>query len=306
MKKKSRLEMLFDAIIDKNLYGRGFLYHSVYYLAFGLFVQSLIHFLLNPQLLIIYVPSYVVLILVTATFTKNLTREVHPMASWLAYLLLFTSALSKTFAYVVQFPNVYPFFSPDAQRLSVLFISEGAILASLITIVVIGQRISLRNSVGLTDKFFDKEKDRWRNEVEDFPNFDKILESLDGGRFVAGIFDKGFFNLTILWSCNVMEEVIDAIAEGIINKNPEKKMLFRNEKGFRLPYPSQMKNLGYEFCQKSLNKVQLNVENLWQKVRNRIAHHNYRPSFDETNETLKILTSFVKETPNILQKWSSS
>ena len=305
MEEKSRLKTMFDAIKDKNLYGRGFLYSSLFYLVFVLFVQTVINFLLNPQLLIIYIPPYIGLILITAIFTKNLI-EFHPMAPMLAYLLLFTSALSKAFAYVAPFPNVYFFFPPFVQRLSVLFISEGALLASLITIVVLGQRISLRNSVGLSDKIFDKEKDRWKSEVEEFPNFDKILESLDGGRFVPGLFDKGFFNLTILWSCNVMEEVIDAIAEGVVNKNPEKKILFRNEKGFRLPYPSQMKNLGYEFCQKSQNKVQLNVENLWQKVRNRIAHHNYRPTFDETNETLKILISFVIETPTILQKWSSS
>lgn len=305
MEEKSRLKTMFDAIKDKNLYGRGFLYNSLFYLVFVLFVQTVINFLLNPQLLIIYVPPYIGLILITAIFTKNLI-EFHPMAPMLAYLLLFTSALSKAFAYVASFPNVYFFFPPFAQRLSVLSISEGALLASVITIVVLGQRISLRNSVGLTNKFFDKEKDRWKSEVQEFPNFGKILENLDGGRFIAGLFDKGLFGLTILWSCNIMEEVIDAITDGIVSKDSEKKALFRTEEGRSLRYPLQLKNLGYKFVLKHHTDNKFNVNILWHEVRRDIAHHNYKPTFYETNETLKILISFVRETPNILQKWSSS
>jgi len=34
-----------------------------------------------------------------------------------------------------------------------------------------------------------------------------------------------------------------------------------------------------------------------------IAHHNYKPKFHETNETIKILISFSKEMPEILHKW---
>lgn len=154
--------------------------------------------------------------------------------------------------------------------------------------------------------FFAKEKDRWKSEVGEFPNLDKILDSLDGGRFAAGLFDKGLFNLTILWSCNIMEEVVDAITEGIIIKSPEKKKLFRKESGSRLSYPLQLRSLGYEFCQKNKNIMQLNIDTLWHKVRNKIAHHNYKPTFDETNGTIVILTSFIKETPVILQKWKSS
>ncbi len=303
MEKKSRLETMFDAISDKNLYKRGFLSNSLPFLLFGLSTQVILHFLLNPQLFIIYVPLYVGFVFVTAILTKNLRGEFQPMAPLLAYLLLITSALSKAFALFAPFQHLVIFFSPLAQYLLVVMISEAAFLASLMTIVVLGQRISLRNSVGLSDRFFDKEKDRWKGEIEAFPNFDKILESLDGGRFVASLFDKGLFMLTILWSCNVMEEVIDAITEGILDEDPKKKTLFRNERGFRLAYPLQIKNLGYEFCQ---DKMQLTVETLWHRVRNKIAHHNYRPTFEETNKSIMILTSFIKETPVILQKWSSS
>jgi len=304
MQKKSKLKLLVDTIWDKNLYGRRFFYNSFFYLVFGLVIQFFMHFLFSPQLLIIYVPSYVGVILVTAGFTKNIKAEIHPMPSWLAYLLLYTSALSKAFAFVATFPDVYFFFPPFTQRLLILLISETALLASLVTIVVLGQRSSIRNSVGLDNKFFDKEKDRWKDEVKDFPNFDKILESLDGGRFAADLFDKGLFNLTILWSCNVMEEAIDAITDGIISENPDSKSKFRKKEGRRKPYPVQLKNLGYNSIVKHQKNEEFDVYKLWNVVRNKIAHHNYKPTFNETKETLKILISFVKATPKILQNKS--
>ena len=306
MQKKSKSRLLVDIFWDKSLYGRGFFRESFLYLVFGLVVQFFMHFLLSPHLLIIYLPVYVSMILITAGFTKNIKREIHPMPLWLAYLLLYTSALSKVFAFVVTFPDVFFFFPPLLQRLAVLAISETALLASLITIVILGQRSSIRDSVGLDDRFFDKEKDRWKDEVEDFPNVDKILEGLDGGHFIADLFDKGFFNLTILWSCNVMEEVIDAITDGIISENPESKSKFRNKEGRRKPYPVQLKNLGYISTMKHPKDEEFDVEKLWHEVRNKIAHHNYTPTFHETNETLKILISLVKATPEILtnRSWS--
>ena len=300
MQKKSKLRLLVDIIWDKSLYGRGFFRKSFLYLVFGLVVQFFMHFLFSPHLLIIYLPAYVSVILITAGFTKNIKREIHPMPPWLAYLLLFTSALSKAFAFVAPFPDVYFFFPPFLQRLSVLMISETALFASLVTIVILGQRSSIRDSVGLDDRFFDKEKDRWKDEVEDFPNLDKILEGLDGGRFIADLFDKGFFNLTILWSCNIMEEVIDAITDGIIGENPENKSKFRNKEGRRKPYPVQLENLGYISIIKQPKDEEFDVEKLWHEVRNKIAHHNYTPTFDETKETLKTLISLVKATPKIL------
>lgn len=293
MKKKSRLRLMFDAISDRNLYGRSFFFRSFLFLIFGLIMQYYFHYLLNPQLLIIYIPFYVGLFLLSALFAKNFKIEFHPMPWWLAYLLLYTSVFSKAFAYVAPFENTLIGF---LKRLLVMMISEPAFLVSLITIVVLGQRISLRENVGLDDKFFDKEKNRWKSEVEGFADFDKVLESLDGGRFVAGLFDKGLFNLTILWSCNVMEEVIDAITDGIIHRNPEKRTLFRKKSGSRLYYPLQLINLEYDLHQR--------CHGLW-GVRNKIAHRNYKPTFDETKEAMTILTLFTQETPAILQKWTS-
>ena len=55
-----------------------------------------------------------------------------------------------------------------------------------------------------------------------------------------------------------------------------------------------------EFYAKYQDENQLTVDNLWHKVRDRIAHHNYEPTFDETVGTITILTSFMRSVPNIL------
>jgi len=114
--------------------------------------------------------------------------------------------------------------------------------------------------------------------------------------FVASLFDKGLSSLTVLWSCNVMEEVTDVITDEIINRNAEHRTLFRKESDSRRYYPLQLKNLGYDFHPK--------CHTLW-GVRNKIAHRNYEPTFDETKEAMVILTLFTQKTPTILKKWIS-
>jgi len=220
--------------------------------------------------------------------TKNSKREFHPMNWWLSLLLLFVSVFSKLLSVTFPFENTLVGL---LKRLFVLSISESAFLVSLTMIVVHGQRVSLREKIGLHDKFFDKERSEWKSKLDEFPNSEKILESLDEGRFVARLFDSGFFNLAILWSCNVVERIVDATTAGIISKAPKKKILFRTEEGRRLTYPVQLEKLGYE---------SYNVETLWHRIRNKIAHHNYKPTFPETKEALEIIVSFVKEMPAIL------
>ncbi|MBX5328604.1 MAG: hypothetical protein QHH18_07500 [Candidatus Bathyarchaeota archaeon] len=152
----------------------------------------------------------------------------------------------------------------------------------------------------MTDNFFIRQKEIWKNELKEFQNADKIIECLDDGRFIASLFDEGLFNLTILWSCNIMEKVIDAIVNEIIARNPEKRGLFRTEEGRPRNYPRQLENLGYKYS--AVNKL-FDVDTLWNKIRNNIAHHNYKPTFDETYETLNILVSFTREMPKMLKSW---
>lgn len=290
MKKDSRLA----AILDKNLYGGKFFFFSLPYLIIGLTIQLFFLWLNFRYLVIIYLPFFFALVLVSGFATKNFGKEFHLMSLWFAYLLFITSVCTRAFAVVFPFDATLLGF---AQFFIVLMVSEVAFVISVIMIVVSGQRASLRKRIGLDDRFFEKGKHTWKNELVGFPNLDRIIQTLDEGQFLASLFEKGVFNLTILWSCNVMAKAIDAIADGIISKTPEKKHLFRTEKGRFRPYPTQLRNLGYTSYQ---DRNQFNVDTLWHKIRNKIAHHNYRPTFGETKATLELLISFVEEMPNIL------
>lgn len=59
--------------------------------------------------------------------------------------------------------------------------------------------------------------------------------------------------------------------------------------------------------QENRNKgKQLTIDTLWNEVRNKIAQHNHIPTFNETNDAIKILISFMKEMPMTLHNWDSS
>lgn len=297
--KKAKSRPSFEAIRDKNLYGRKFFSGGFFYLVFGLIMQFFAYFLLTPQYLVFYIPLYFIAIfLLSAPFAKNLW-EFHPMNLSLAYMMLYTSVFAKVFVLYVPFP-----FGPTFNLLTwfvVVSISEIAFLSSLVSIVVVSQRGSLRIKIGLLDKLFDKEKDVWKRELKGFPNLDKVVDSLDEGRFIASLFENGYFNLTVLWSCSVMEKAVDSIQDGMISKNPENIKLFEEEKGKRLAYTRKLRNLGFND-----KDYQLDFERVWHKIRDRVAHHTHKPTFEETEETLKTLITFTREMPKILQKQVSS
>jgi len=297
--KKSMFDLMFHAIWDRNLYGFSFFFRSLPFLGVGLVIQYYAYYISNPQLLLIYVTTFIALIALTALFAKNFKKSFHPMQWWLACLFFYASILSKAFAFVGSFESTIIGF---LQRLLVLSISEITLFLSLIAIVALGQRISLRRNVGLTDNFFDKGRNKWESELEGFPNLSKILESLHDGRYTSQLFDAGYFNLAVLWSCNVMEKAIDAITNGMIEEDPEKRILFRNEER-HLPYPTQLKNMGYEYSVENGKKFDGYV--LWHEVRNRIAHYNHLPTYDETNQTIKFLVAFVDQMPSILNGLST-
>jgi hypothetical protein len=252
-------------------------------------------------MLVVYVPTAFGLILISALGAKNFSKEFHCIGYHLGLLFLFTSVLAETSTFLLHVENsLYGAF----QIIVVFSISTIAFVISTVHITVWGQRVSLRDSVGLTDDFFSKQKKIWKDELNGFPNSKKIIDSLDDGRFVASLFDSGFFNLTVLWSCNVMEKIIDAAADGIISKNPKKADLFKTKDGRSQNYPRQLKNLGYKYCQENDNESKsLDVDTLWNVLRNKIAHRNYKPTFHETYGTLRILVLFMKEMPRILQAW---
>lgn len=281
--------------MDRRLYGVVFFYRSLPFVVIGLVVQSYVFALFFPQLLLVYVTVYITLLVFSGLLAKNSGREFHAMDWSLAYIFLTTSILGLGFAFSANFEITPLGF---LQAFLVVIVPETALLLSSIIITVLGQRVSLRYSFGMSDGVFGKARKRWEQELDTFPNLDNILSSLDEGRFVASLFDKGFFNLAILWSCNVMEKIVDATATEIVSQMPDKEPLFRYEGGRRRPYPEQLNNLGYglqETYKTALWRV-------WD-VRRKIAHYNHRPTFNETAEVLRTLISFAEEMPRILKSW---
>jgi hypothetical protein len=193
-------------------------------------------------------------------------------------------------------------------NLATFVFAQIAFVFSILNIIVIGQRVSLRNNVKLKDDFFDKGKERWEKELAGFPNLDGILENLNQGKYIAGLFERGSFDLTILWACNIMGNIVNTATDAIIDKFPVREELFRRKKvdragGIHIDferYPIQLVNLGF-FPQKRSEQdgENFNLEILWQ-TRNDIAHRNEKPSFFMTIETLRVLVSFTNEMPKLL------
>ena len=179
-----------------------------------------------------------------------------------------------------------------------------ALTVAIVEVTVLGQIVSLRDNIHLNDVFFRKQRRIWEKDLEGFPNSGRIIEKIDDGRFIPVFFDRGSFNLVVLWSCNVMEEIIDAAVEGIIQKDPTKKLTFKNERGGPQRYASQLKNLNYVHHQRiGRESEQMSIEDLWDKVRNPIAHHKYKPTFDQTFAALTIFVRFMEEFPKTVQSW---
>jgi hypothetical protein len=255
-------------------------------------------------MLAVYVPLYFGIILLSGLIAKNFGREFHAMSYWLGLLFLPVSVLAETLAFVIRVENTLFGF---LQILLILSISNVALVTSTLHIIIYGERASLRENIRLTDDFFGKQKKIWKDELDGFPNLNNILDNLDDGRFVASLFDRGSFNLAVLWSCNLMEKIIDTAAEGIISKNPPRRPLFKKEDGGPQRYPLQLRNLGYEPRPEAGSKnEQIDIETLWHKIRNDVAHRNYKPTFHETYGALRILVSFTEEMPRVLQAWKTS
>jgi hypothetical protein len=248
------------------------------------------------------VPVFFALVLVSGLGSKNFarTQEVPNMGHLRGFLFLIVSAFAVVFPFLMKFPNdMYGLF----QFLSTVSISNVALTVAIVEVTVLGQRVSLRDNIRLNDGFFKKQKMIWEKDLEGFPNSERIIEKIDDGRFIPGFFDRGSFNLVVLWSCNVMEEIIDAAADGIIQKDPTKKLTFKNERGGPQRYASQLKNLNYVHRQSGREGEQMSIEDLWDKVRNPIAHHTLKPTFDQTFAALTIFIRFMEEFPKTLQSW---
>ena len=303
-KKPTKLREVSSAIFDRRLYGFAFLINSVPFLAVVFGVQMSVYIALNSVMLYAYIPLFIMLVFFSALWSKNMSfrREVHSMGQFRVFLFSLASVMASLTPFAVNQP-ADP-LQAAAQFLLLYGISVLALTVAVVEITIYGQRISLRNSMELTVDFFKKQKKTWTEKLAGFPNSDNIVSCIDGAPVVTELFDGGSFGLALLWSCNVMEQTIDAIADGIISREPARQAVFRDEDNFRRRYPEQMENLGFNpNLDKNRNDERITLEKLWHSVRNDFAHRNIRPTFQQTFGAMTTLKSFVEEMPEILQDW---
>lgn len=301
--KLTKFYEMIHSILDRRLYySSSFLLQTCPLLVIGLFFEIIIFVTLNPPMLFVYVPTFVLMILVAGLAAKNYALEVHNMGYFKGFLFLLTSALASTAPFILFKPG--DSLSASFQFILTFAISTIALTLAIVEITVWGQRASLRRSMKLEHDFFKRQKKVWEEKLAGFSNKDKITNALEDGQFIVTLFDRGSFNVTVLWSCNLMEKIVDAAAEEICFKNLSRRELFRKEDNSRLGYPKQLENLGFCLTQEMRKQDErLSTRELWHRIRNDIAHENYKPTFQETSGAIHILISFMEEMPDILTGW---
>lgn len=216
-----KISKYIQVVFDRRLYSKSILF-SLFVLAVAAIVNAVILSMFGFQSSIIYLMLFILLIIVSALPVKNVGRNFYAIEFWLSALFLITSVIAEAFTFIFFVKGLIDFFS----YILPWCVSNIAVVVSVLHVTVLSQRLSLRESVGLVDNFFANQKRLWKDELKEFKNADRIIECLEDGKFIPHLFDKGLFNLIVLWSCNMMEKIIDVATEEIIALKPEKRSLF--------------------------------------------------------------------------------
>lgn len=298
-------------MFDRRLYGSSF-FTALIPLIGGLFVQfvtQIVFTRIHPIIFVPYLIGYFFVILICAFATKNAFSEkrikaFHPMGYVSAIILLFVSIISTYFPFVFHIEDV---LLSLIIYWSIFGFAQIGFHLALLNMVVVRQRKSILQNIQLTENFFKKASENWKNELSSFTNLEKMVQTLEEGEYISNLFEQGYFDLVVLWSCNVIGNIIDDATSFLIAEYPEKQKLFRKMKKGRNGreyfdserYPVQLNNLGFSI--KTINKSEekFNLEILWDK-RNDIAHRNDFPTFFITIETLKTIVKFSNTMPKLL------
>ncbi|MCJ7633496.1 hypothetical protein MUP77_14055, partial [Candidatus Bathyarchaeota archaeon] len=103
--KSTYVKAILHTILDRRLYGRTFYLKCLPFLAFGFFIQSAIIFVLNRQMLALYLPIAIGAVLFFALGAKNTGREFYCIGYHLGLLFLFASVLAETLTFLIQVEN---------------------------------------------------------------------------------------------------------------------------------------------------------------------------------------------------------
>jgi hypothetical protein len=296
-----------ETILDKRLFYPCRSWHSFW------FLFSIVYIILFPSMIfvvfggswflaILFTVAVLVYIAISSLCAKNFRRnEVQGIPQYIALLFFIISFLGFGFYLIYPYEN------------SIIGVFESALLFGLSSLAIFvsafimglrGQRVHLRSRIGLDDNFIGRQKELWTQQLQGFPNASNIIKELDSGKRIASLFDRGSFDLAILWSCSVMEGVINATIKEICKRDSDKRRLFRTPEGIPMSPHNKLAVFNYTHkyrpCRK---KEEITTKTLWKELRNPIAHDTKAISFEETYGALMIFVSFLEEFPKTLIAW---
>jgi hypothetical protein len=304
-KQQNKREIFRQTVFDSRLYGKRFLLITVFQYTTIILVQLFVQFFSSKQPLISFIPycfTLFFLILISAFPSKNMVgkklEEFHPFGSKIAAALIFLSGISIFFSFTFKQGDVTFYTIID----TVIFVfAEVSLSYTALNITVIGHRTSIIDKLKISETYFTKTAEKWHEELADLAS-KKVLDNLNQGKYIVQFFERGSFDLVVLWSCSIISNIVNITTEPIIARHPEKKELFRRIKISKIGdnlvdferCPIQLSNLGFD-------TKKYNLERIWEK-RNDIAHRNVKPSFSETVEALNFFVAFSQEMPKLLKE----
>ena len=263
------------------------------YLLIGLCFQYFFHYQGNLLGLLVYALFYSCLVYLTGILSKSSHSFVQGINWNVSVLLFLTSVLSKSFLVLAVSQRLIRDIIPFSLT---FIISEISFIVGLVYIGIFSERRALISSILTNFNIFEKV----RNCIKKNDENEDISEKIKEGEKVVLLFQNGMFNLTILWCCNTMEQIMSILIRKIENKNNDNKKLFLNEKGKIVSRPKQISILNFTF-----NRNEGDENDIWE-IRNKIAHSNYTPKYEETEKSILFFRNFINDLDTIMKQWDLS
>ena len=172
-----------------------------------------------------------------------------------------------------------------------LFLLAGAML-SIASSVAREMRISAYASAGIRRvDFMRKFETRWKELCSDDPEKENIMAAVGEAGYVLDLLDAGMFGLAVLWSCNVMEKILEETVR-VCRRYAKARALKLPDLG-KEP-PARLVALGFRVSEARHDVLRrsLEPESLW-RIRNNIAHRNHITTLDETCAAIGTLSQFL-------------
>lgn len=147
------------------------------------------------------------------------SAKFHPMGNLPSVLFLCSSWCSLLLARILIGVSQYLL-----QGIIVFSLGIIGLFMSFVSICVQSQRQSKLLSMRFDKGFLDEMEKNWRERLKGHPaECEKIASDIRMAKHVLKFFEDGLFNIAVLWSCNIVEEIVDVLTELIIDQDPLSK-----------------------------------------------------------------------------------